>query len=233
MLQVKELHIGYTGVIATAESLQLKPGDLVALVGRNGSGKSTLLQTLRGSLPILSGSVTIDKKEITHWSPQSLATKIAWLNAHFAGVSQLLVLDYVLLGRTPYLGILGSVREADIQVAQQALKRVGADHLSQKLTSSLSDGERQLVGLARALAQDTPYIFLDEPTAFLDFYHRKQLFTLLKELATLEQKGILLSTHDLDLVIAFELPLWLVPQDGSIRGHEPMQGREALEALLI
>jgi iron complex transport system ATP-binding protein len=233
MLQVKELHIGYTGVIATAESLQLNPGDLVALVGRNGSGKSTLLQTLRGSLPILSGSVTIDEKEITHWSPQSLATKIAWLNAHFAGVSQLRVLDYVLLGRTPYLGVLGHQKESDLALALHALQRVGADHLRDKQTSALSDGERQLVGLARALAQDTPYIFLDEPTAFLDFYHRKQLFTLLKELATSEQKGILLSTHDLDLVIAFQLPLWLVPQDGIIRAHEPMQGREALEALLI
>jgi iron complex transport system ATP-binding protein len=114
-----------------------------------------------------------------------------------------------------------------------ALPRVGADHLRDKQTSALSDGERQLVGLARALAQDTPYIFLDEPTAFLDFYHRKQLFTLLKELAISEQKGILLSTHDLDLVLGFELPLWLVPQDGSIRAQEPMQGREALEALLI
>lgn len=233
MLQVKQLQIGYTGAIATAESLQLKPGDLVALVGRNGSGKSTLLQTLRGSLPILSGSVTIDEKEITHWSPQSLATKIAWLNAHFTGVSQLLVLDYVVLGRTPYLGVLGHQKESDFALALHALQRVGADHLKDKQTSSLSDGERQLVGLARALAQDTPYIFLDEPTAFLDFYHRKQLFTLLNELAISEQKGILLSTHDLDLVIGFELPLWLVPQDGSIRAHEPMQGREALEALLI
>jgi iron complex transport system ATP-binding protein len=233
MLQVKQLHIGYTEVIATAESLQLNPGDLVALVGRNGSGKSTLLQTLRGSIPILSGSVTIDEKEITHWSPQSLATKIAWLNAHFAGVSQLPVLDYVLLGRTPYLGVLGHQKESDLAFALHALQRVGADHLRDKQTSALSDGERQLVGLARALAQDTPYIFLDEPTAFLDFYHRKQLFTLLKELAISEQKGILLSTHDLDLVIGFELPLWLVPQDGSIRAHEPMQGREALEALLI
>ena len=233
MLQVKQLHIGYTEVIATAESLQLSPGDLVALVGRNGSGKSTLLQTLRGSLPILSGSVTIDEKEITHWSPQSLATKIAWLNAHFTGVSQLLVLDYVVLGRTPYLGVLGHQKESDLALALHALQRVGADHLRDKQTASLSDGERQLVGLARALAQDTPYIFLDEPTAFLDFYHRKQLFNLLKELAISEQKGILLSTHDLDLVIGFELPLWLVPQDGSIRAHEPMQGREALEALLI
>lgn len=233
MLQVKQLHIGYTEVIATAESLQLSPGDLLALVGRNGSGKSTLLHTLRGSLPILSGSVTIDEKEITHWSPQSLATKIAWLNAHFAGVSQLPVLDYVLLGRTPYLGVLGHQKESDLAFALHALQRVGADHLRDKQTSALSDGERQLVGLARALAQDTPYIFLDEPTAFLDFYHRKQLFTLLKELAISEQKGILLSTHDLDLVIGFELPLWLVPQDGSIRAHEPMQGREALEALLI
>jgi len=233
MLQGKQLHIGYTESIASAESLTLNPGDLVALVGRNGSGKSTLLQTLRGSLPILSGSVRIDGKELSHWSPQSLATKIAWLNAHFAGVSQLQVLDYVLLGRTPYLGILGSARQADVEVAKHALKRVGAEHLSQKLTSSLSDGERQLVGLARALAQDTPFIFLDEPTAFLDFYHRKQLFTLLKELPTSEQKGILISTHDLDLVLAFELPLWLVPQDGIIRAHEPMQDREALEALLV
>ena len=129
--------------------------------------------------------------------------------------------------------MLGHQKESDLAFALHALQRVGADHLRDKQTSALSDGERQLVGLARALAQDTPYIFLDEPTAFLDFYHRKQLFTLLKELAISEQKGILLSTHDLDLVIGFELPLWLVPQDGTIRAHEPMQGREALEALLI
>lgn len=233
MLQVKQLHIGYTGVIATTELLQLNPGDLVALVGRNGSGKSTLLQTLRGSLPILSGSVCIDEKEITHWSPQSLATKIAWLNTHFVGVSQLLVLDYVLLGRTPYLGVFGHHKESDLAFALNALQRVGADHLKDKQTSSLSDGERQLVGLARALAQDTPYIFLDEPTAFLDFYHRKQLFTVLKEVAISEHKGILLSTHDLDLAVGFELPLWLVTQDGNIRSHEPIQNREDLETLLI
>lgn len=233
MLQVRQLHIGYSGVIATAESLQLNPGDLVALVGRNGSGKSTLLQTLRGSLPMLNGSVRIDEHEITHWSTQSLATKIAWLTAHFSGVSQLKVLDYVLLGRTPYLGVMGHQKESDLSLALQALQRVGADHLKDKQTSSLSDGERQLVGLARALAQNTPYILLDEPTAFLDFYHRKQLFTLLKEVAITEQKGILLSTHDLDLVIGFELPLWLVPRDGCIRAHEPMQNREALEGLLI
>lgn len=233
MLQVRQLHIGYSGVIATAESLQLNPGDLVALVGRNGSGKSTLLQTLRGSLPLLSGSVRIDEKEITHWSPQSLATKIAWLNAHFVGVSQLLVLDYVLLGRTPYLGVLGHHKESDLALALHALQRVGADHLKDKQTSSLSDGERQLAGLARALAQDTPYIFLDEPTAFLDFYHRKQLFTVLKEVAISEHKGILLSTHDLDLAVEFELPLWLVSQDGNIRSHDPIQNREDLETLLI
>ena len=233
MLQVRQLHIGYSGVIATAESLQLNPGDLVALVGRNGSGKSTLLQTLRGSLPLLSGSVRIDEKEITHWSPQSLATKIAWLNAHFVGVSQLLVLDYVLLGRTPYLGVLGHHKESDLALALHALQRVGADHLKDKQTSSLSDGERQLAGLARALAQDTPYIFLDEPTAFLDFYHRKQLFTVLKEVAISEHKGILLSTHDLDLAVEFELPLWLVSQDGNIRAHDPIQNREDLETLLI
>jgi iron complex transport system ATP-binding protein len=180
MLQAKQLHIGYTESIASAESLTLNPGDLVALVGRNGSGKSTLLQTLRGSLPILSGSVRIDEKELVHWSPQSLATKIAWLNAHFTGVAQLQVLDYVLLGRTPYLGILGSARQADVELAQHALKRVGAEHLSQKLTSSLSDGERQLVGLARALAQDTPFIFLDEPTAFWIFITENNSLLYLK-----------------------------------------------------
>ena len=233
MLLAEQLHIGYKKPIAVADSLCFAVGDIIALVGRNGTGKSTLIQTLRGEIPALDGTVLLENKAISTWPLPELAQKIAWVNPHLIEVPHLSVWDYVLLGRTPYLNTLGQASSDDAMHVNQALDRVNGRALSDRLIISLSDGERQLVSIARAIAQNTPFIFLDEPTAFLDFYHRKQIFQVLVELAKSKEKGILVSTHDLDLVTGFELPLWLVPRDGCIRAHEPMQNREALEALLI
>jgi iron complex transport system ATP-binding protein len=232
MLQVKNVHIGYSYSIASAKELVLLPGELIALVGRNGSGKSTLIQTLRGQLPCIEGTVWLEGNALKDWPQSSLAAKIAWVNARFAGIPQLSVLDYVLLGRTPYMGVMGKPAASDIQMALTSLENVNALALKNKDTFSLSDGERQLVSIARALAQDTPYIFLDEPTAFLDFYHRKQIFNLLKQIAIEQKKGILLSTHELEWVIDHQLKLWLVPVNGQITAHEPVENRSVLETLL-
>ena len=232
MLLAEQLHIGYKKPIAVADSLCFAVGDIIALVGRNGTGKSTLIQTLRGEIPALDGTVLLENKAISTWPLPELAQKIAWVNPHLIEVPHLSVWDYVLLGRTPYLNTLGQASSDDAMHVNQALDRVNGRALSDRLIISLSDGERQLVSIARAIAQNTPFIFLDEPTAFLDFYHRKQIFHVLVELAKSKEKGILVSTHDLDLVTGFKVPLWLVKSNGEITVNGPVNSRESLESLL-
>ncbi len=232
MLQAKNLQIGYSSALASAEALTIMPGDLVALVGRNGSGKSTLMETLCGNLPAIKGSIHLESRSLSSWSKDELATKIARVDARFAGVPYLKVIDYVLLGRTPYLGWMGKPQTTDMQWALKTLEFTNALHLKNKETTSLSDGERQLVSIARAIAQDPTYLFLDEPTAFLDFFHRKQIFTLLEDLAKTHQKGILFSTHELDVVVDHKLSLILVPQNGIIVSHNPVENRSSLEKIL-
>ena len=232
MLQAKNLTIGYSDAIAHAEEIIIHSGDFIALVGRNGSGKSTLIHTLSGKIPPLNGLISLDGKDLSSYTASQLACKIAWVNARFLGVPHLTVLDYVLLGRTPYLGWLGNPTTEDRMAAQKALDFVSAGHLKDDQTTSLSDGERQLVSIARALAQETPYLFLDEPTAFLDFFHRKKVLGLLKEIAQVKKIGIILSTHELDLVVNLNLPLILVSKGGTILHHPSIANRQALENLL-
>lgn len=232
MLQAKNLTIGYSDAIAHAEEIIIHSGDFIALVGRNGSGKSTLIHSLSGKIPPLNGLISLDGKDLSSYTASQLACKIAWVNARFLGVPHLTVLDYVLLGRTPYLGWLGNPKTEDRMAAQKALDFVSAGHLKDDQTTSLSDGERQLVSIARALAQETPYLFLDEPTAFLDFFHRKNVLALLKEIAQVKKIGIILSTHELDLVVNLNLPLILVSKGGTILHHPSIANRQALENLL-
>ena len=232
MLQAKNLTIGYSDAIAHAEEIIIHSGDFIALVGRNGSGKSTLIHTLSGKIPPLNGLISLDGKDLSSYTASQLACKIAWVNARFLGVPHLTVLDYVLLGRTPYLGWLGNPTTEDRMAAQKALDFVSAGHLKDDQTTSLSDGERQLVSIARALAQETPYLFLDEPTAFLDFFHRKNVLALLKEIAQVKKIVIILSTHELDLVVNLNLPLILVSKGGTILHHPSIANRQALENLL-
>ncbi len=232
MLQAKNLTIGYSDAIAHAEEIIIHSGDFIALVGRNGSGKSTLIHSLSGKIPPLNGLISLDGKDLSSYTASQLACKIAWVNAGFLGVPHLTVLDYVLLGRTPYLGWLGNPTTEDRMAAQKALDFVSAGHLKDDQTTSLSDGERQLVSIARALAQETPYLFLDEPTAFLDFFHRKNVLALLKEIAQVKKIGIILSTHELDLVVNLNLPLILVSKGGTILHHPSIANRQALENLL-
>ena len=232
MLLAEQLHIGYKKPIAVAEYLCLTTGDIVALVGRNGTGKSTLIQTLRGEIPALDGTVLLENKPISTWPLPGLAQKIAWVNPHPIEVPHLSVWEYVMLGRTPYLNALGQASTEDATHVNLALDRVQSGSLRERLIASLSDGERQLVSIARAIAQNTPFIFLDEPTAFLDFYHRKQIFHVLVELAKSKEKGILVSAHDLDLVTEFKVPLWLVKSNGEITVNGPVNSRESLESLL-
>ena len=206
LLQATNLSIGYTakkqsGSIASSINLELKTGSLTALIGANGIGKSTLLRTLTGIQPPLSGSVLLNNKAVAEYSAADLAQNLSIVLTESLPPSNLTVFELVALGRQPYTNWLGSLSDDDLSKVNQALELTQTAHLSHKKHFEISDGQLQKVLIARALAQDTPLIILDEPTTHLDLLHKVNLLRLLKKLAQEANKCILYSTHDLDLAL--------------------------------
>lgn len=208
MLSLDKLTIGYGGrVIASDLTAVLPTATFTALVGRNGTGKSTLLRTLAGLLQPLSGSVT----------PKPNARDVAIVLTTPVGFGALTVADVVALGRIPYMGLAGRLHAADYAAVDHALQLCAIDHLRERRIGEISDGERQRTMIARAIAQDTPIILLDEPTAFLDFPAKVSTLQLLKELCA-SGKTILLSTHDLELTFQLADRLWLLDEGRLTEG---------------
>ncbi|MCE7063481.1 ABC transporter ATP-binding protein [Dyadobacter sp. CY343] len=215
VLETTGLSIGYRSrksekVIATHLDLNLYAGQLVCLLGANGSGKSTLMRTLAGLQPALSGEVILDNQPLTALKPQELATKLSLVLTERLETGNLTAAEVIALGRTPYTGWLGKLSEKDLGKVSEAIAFTGTGQLLDRHMNQLSDGERQKVMLARALAQDTGVIMLDEPTAHLDLPSRIELMKLLHYLADETQKAILLSTHELDLALQTADQLWLM-----------------------
>ena len=176
----------------------------------NGAGKSTLLRTLTGEQKALEGALTLHGKALNDYSRGERARQIAVVLTQRVEASQMLAEEVVALGRLPYTNLMGSLKSADLKVVNHAINVTGITHLRQRRIGSLSDGERQRVMLAKALAQETPFILMDEPTAFLDYPSRTETFMLLRKLAHEERKSILLSTHDLDLALKCCDHIWLL-----------------------
>lgn len=197
-------------MIAQQISAQLSEASLTALVGVNGAGKSTLLRTLTGEQKALEGALTLHGKALNDYSRGERARQIAVVLTQSVEAPQMLAEEVVALGRLPYTNLMGSLKTADLEVVNHAIRVTGITHLRQRRIGSLSDGERQRVMLAKALAQETPFILMDEPTAFLDYPSRTETFMLLRKLAHEERKSILLSTHDLDLALKCCDQIWLL-----------------------
>lgn len=176
-------------------------GEFTALVGRNGTGKSTLLRSIAGLNKPLSGKITVDGEPIERLSQRQLASKISFVSTDEVRAANLKVADIVGLGRAPYTNWIGTLTDQDRTVVRRSLQLVGMGDFISKPIDTLSDGERQRVMIARALAQDTPIILLDEPTAFLDLPNRYEICILLRELAHSEGKSIIFSTHDLSVAL--------------------------------
>lgn len=202
-VELKQVSVGYDRPLVTGANAELHSGELVALLGRNGAGKSTLLRHISGLLPLLSGEVLVDGKAIHTLHEKERAKQLSMVTTRRSRVPQLTAFEVVGLGRSPYTNRLGRLTPHDQEVVAESLDLVGISHLSHRLVSQMSDGENQRVMIARALAQDTPAILLDEPTAYLDLPNRYDLALLLKRLASERHKVIIFSTHDLD--IAFQL----------------------------
>lgn len=202
-------------------SLQIKSGQFVALIGPNGSGKSTLLRTLSGLQPPLRGTACIDNIDIAKISRRDRAKLLSLVLTNKVNIGNLLVKDLVAVGRYPYTGTLGVLAENDHKVIKESLSSCGLKNYHNRLFSELSDGEQQRVMLARALAQDTPLMLLDEPTAHLDLPNRVALMKMLLELAQTTNKAILLSTHELDLALQWCDSIWLMNSDGTVKVGAP------------
>lgn len=215
-ITLSHLSVGYKvgHAVVSDINLTLQSGQLACLIGENGVGKSTLLKTLTGFLPKLEGSLLLDGKDISEFSQRALARQISIVLTQKPDVQNLTVEEIIGLGRSPYTGFFGKLHANDQQIVDESITVVGIEKLKNRMIQTLSDGERQKVMIAKALAQQTPVIFLDEPTAFLDFSSKVETFQLLQRMAHEMGKLVLLSTHDLELAVRFSDTLLQVNGDG-------------------
>jgi iron complex transport system ATP-binding protein len=227
LLKTKDLLVGYKAgserqkCVAGPINAEIHAGELICLLGPNGAGKSTLLRTVAGLQKSLNGIVELDGESVFKLRPDQIAKKISLVLTDSVKSANLDVYSLVSLGRYPYSGWLGTLSTEDKKIIQWAIESTHVEKFLNRKVSQLSDGECQKVMLARALAQNTPLIILDEPTAHLDLPSRIELMRLLHQLARKTNKGILISTHELDLALQVADKIWLLKKDGSLEAGSP------------
>ncbi len=215
MIKIKSATAGYFSKkekidIISEISISAKVGELIALIGINGSGKSTLLRSIAGLHKLLSGNIFIDNKKQSEYDKISFAKKTAFVSSEIINSKYLKVKDVVALGRFPHQKISGRLTEKDNKIITEAFETVGITHLKEKYINEISDGERQKVMTARALAQKTDIILLDEPAAFLDLANKFSLYKILSDTAQKLEKTIIFSTHDLNIALKYCDKVWLI-----------------------
>lgn len=224
MIRIKDLSIGYREknrkkTVAAHIDADIRGGELTCLLGTNGVGKSTLLRTLSAFQPKLGGAIYINGKELDDYTDRQLARLISVVLTEKCDIRNLTVTDLIGMGRSPYTGFWGTLRKEDRAIIDRALSMTGIEALAYRMVHTLSDGERQKVMISKALAQETPIILLDEPTAFLDFPSKVEMMQLLHRLSRQTGKTIFLSTHDLELALQAADCLWLMsPSEGIAIG---------------
>jgi iron complex transport system ATP-binding protein len=216
-LATKDLAVGYRrGAVLEHVNVSIKPGELVCLLGSNGIGKSTLLRTLVRMQPPLAGQVELGGADLRAISQTDLARRMAVVLTDRVSVDSLTVRQVIELGRHPYSDWLGRMTAGDYDAVDRAIDAVGVPHLADRDLSRLSDGERQRVMIARALAQEPMVLVLDEPTAFLDVPSRVQIMRLLRRLTRERSMAVVMSTHDLELALGHADVLWVVLPDRTL-----------------
>ena len=223
-IELKQLSVGYKtpgeGRKAVLNDINLSaaPGEMVALVGSNGIGKSTLLRTMAGFQSWFDGNIQISGKGLDKIGAREISRIMSFVSTENIRVPNLSVFDLVAYGRFPYTNWIGMLSEKDRHIIQEAIKKVGLHGFENRSVMQISDGERQRAMIARALAQDTPVIILDEPTAYLDVSNKYEIFHLLQVLAVERKKTIILSTHDLNIALREVDKLWLISSAGNFQG---------------
>lgn len=233
-ISVQNLSIGYKSkgsqkTVAQNLNADIYSQELTCLLGANGVGKSTLLRTLSAFQPKLAGKIHLLGKDVSTYSDKELSTLLGIVLTEKCDIRNMSVMELVGMGRSPYTGFWGKLSPDDQQIVANAIDIVNIRPLAQRMIHTLSDGERQKVMIAKALAQQTPIIILDEPTAFLDFPSKVEIMQLLHQLSRESDKTIFLSTHDLELALQIADKIWLMdkinglttgtPEDLALSGH--------------
>lgn len=228
-IQLRDVTTGYKHRPVTRNiDAYLQAGELTCLIGPNGAGKSTLLKTLSAFIPPLSGEILIGGVNLRQINARELARDIAVVLTRRPSTLNMTVEELVAVGRSPYTSFFGSLRDTDREVVARSMSLVGITDLSLRNVNTLSDGERQKAMIAKALAQQTRIIFLDEPTAFLDYPSKVEIMKLLYNIAREEDTTVFMSTHDLELALQIADKIWLldkehgleigIPEDLAYRG---------------
>lgn len=217
LLKIKDLDIGYKKnsnkyLVQSKLNLNLNEGELICLIGPNGVGKSTLLKTFGRVIPSLAGEIEIYGKDLKALSQRDFSQNIGLVLTENIEVSHIKAYDIIAMGRYPYTGFLGKLSKEDKEIVNSVAQKVGVLDLLSRYFNELSDGEKQKVMIAKVLAQKTPLMLLDEPTAFLDFPTKSSLLIMLRKLAREQNIGIILSTHDIELALKTADQIWLFPE---------------------
>lgn len=220
-IEIKNLTTGYKikkgeKIIARGLNAQLNKCELTCLLGPNGAGKSTLLRTLSAFQPALGGEVEVMGKKLSLYKPQELAKIMSVVLTDNSKINNLTAYEVIAMGRSPYTGFWGKLQDKDRKIIDKCLGWLGIEELAERKMQTLSDGERQKVMIAKAIAQETPIIFLDEPTAFLDYPSKVQMMLLLHRLAKALKKTIFLSTHDLEHALQVADQVWLLDKEKGL-----------------
>ncbi|MHC4327537.1 MAG: ABC transporter ATP-binding protein [Planctomycetota bacterium] len=217
IIEVNNLSFGYTPQSRILENLsfEVMPGAFVGIAGPNGAGKTTLLNLLCGLLSLEAGSIRIDAVDIESYSVRELARKVAVVRQEFVPAFDFTVEETVMMARTPYLGTCGFEGKADREIVTEAIEATDTARFASRPLGNLSGGERQRVFIARALAQDTEILLLDEPTSFLDFKHQVGMYDLLKAAQLEKGKTIVAVTHDINLATQYCDEILLLGADSS------------------
>ncbi|PHR46438.1 MAG: ABC transporter ATP-binding protein [Fluviicola sp.] len=203
MLVLDNLHIGYKSVLFEVSDLKLSTGQLVSLIGPNGSGKTTFLNTILGITKPLNGEVLVENESISEISKAIKVKLLSHVASKFDGVSHLTVYELIAMGRAPYTNMLNRLTSEDHKIVSEIIQKLNLTELQSESTTNISDGERQIAMIGKALAQETKMIILDEPTAFLDYSNRLKVMKLLKNIAINENKLIVISTHNIEICLEF------------------------------
>ena len=211
MIKLNDITLSFgSRTLIERASAHFECGRMTALLGRNGTGKSTLLRAIASLGEVQGGAIEIGGRELSELSNADLARMVAFVNTERVSVEAMTAYNLVAVGRSPYTDWSGRLRSSDHEVIERSIRIAGVEHLADRYVDTLSDGECQRVMIAKALAQDTPAILLDEPTSYLDMPNRYELCTLLGRLAHDEGKCVLFSTHELDIALTLSDNIALV-----------------------
>lgn len=227
MIAIKDTEIGFGTSLFSIPAMDFDQGKVHILMGKNGIGKSALLNTLSGLISPIKGTITLDGTLLPEYSYKHLAKKMAYVRSDVKGVPFLTVDAFLLLGRYHYKSFLRKHSAEDYAQIKKAKELFGIAHLTEKFTNELSSGELHLCAIAKAYVQQTDYILLDEPTSHLDYANKRKVYELLGEIAKDHNKGIIISTHDLDLAFKFPFDFYLI--ESQIQSLKRIKGFNEVE----